>query len=320
MTNALRDMPILFIGARIVGKHCLTAALEAGANIAGLLYLDDRKAGVTVAHTQFDDVIAKYNLNARSFASLKGTEGAAHLDWAKSFAPRLGIVCGVSELIKEDLLALPTLGFIGMHPTMLPTGRGRAPIPWAIILGLKETGATWFYVDPNADTGDILIQQAVPVLDTDTSSTLGARTDDVAAALLAKALPLLASGRAPRIKQDESAATVWPRRRPEDGIIDWSRDAGALCRWVRALTHPYPGAFTSLTGRRLWIWSAERICLPLAGAPGEVLAVDHRGAIVATGKGLLNITHVQWEGRTEATPLDAGIKPHMRFGQLVNAA
>jgi methionyl-tRNA formyltransferase len=320
MTNSLRDLPILFIAARIVGKQCLTAALDAGANVAGLLYLDDRKADATVAHTKFDDVIAKHQLRARSFASLKGDDGATHLDWAKSFAPRLGVVCGVSELIKGELLTLPDLGFIGMHPTMLPIGRGRAPIPWAIILGLKETGVTWFYVDPGADTGDILIQQYVPVLDNDTSSTLGARTDDVAASLLGKALPLLAGNRAPRIKQDESAATVWPRRKPEDGIIDWSRDAGALCRWIRALTHPYPGAFTFLTGRRLWIWSAERAIIPLAGAPGEVLAVDHRGAIIATGKGLLNVTQVQWEGRTEASPLDAGIKPRMRLGQLVNAA
>ena len=319
MTNALRDMPILFIGARIVGKRCLTAALDSGANIAGLLYLDDRKAGVTVAHTQFDDVIAKHRLNARSFGSLRGEQGIAHLNWAKTFAPRLGIVCGVSELIRDDLLALPPLGFIGMHPTMLPTGRGRAPIPWAIILGLKETGVTWFYVDPGADTGDILIQQSLPIMDTDMSSTLGARTDDVAAELLCKALPLLAGGRAPRLKQDESAATVWPRRKPEDGIIDWSRDAGALCRWVRALTHPYPGAFTYLMGRKLWIWSAERASIPLAGAAGEVLAVDHRGAIVSTGKGLLNITHVQWEGRPEELALEAGLKPRMRFGELLAA-
>jgi methionyl-tRNA formyltransferase len=218
------------------------------------------------------------------------------------------------------LLALPSLGFIGMHPTMLPVGRGRAPIPWAIILGLKETGVTWFYVDPGADTGDILVQQSVPVLDSDTSSTLGARTDDVAAQLLCKALPLLANDHAPRIKQDESAVTVWPRRKPEDGVMDWSRDAGALCRWIRALTHPYPGAFTHLTGRKLWVWSAERVILPLAGAPGEVLAVDQRGAIVSTGKGLLNLTHVQWEGRHEGSPLDAGIKPQMRFGQFVSAA
>lgn len=319
MTNSLQDMPILFIGARIVGKHCLTAALESGARVAGLLYLDDKKAGVTVAHAQFADVIERYSLNARPFTSLKGEEGIGHLNWARTFSPRLGIVCGVSELIRDDLLALPPLGFIGMHPTMLPIGRGRAPIPWAIILGLKETGTTWFYVDPGADTGDILVQQAVPIQDLDTSATLGARTDDVAAQLLQKALPLLASGRAPRIKQDERAATNWPRRKPEDGIVDWSRDAGALCRWVRALTHPYPGAFTYLTGRKLWIWSAERACLPLAGAPGEVLAVDHRGAIVSTGKGLLNVTHVQWEGRAETTAVDAGIKPRMRFGQLLAA-
>jgi methionyl-tRNA formyltransferase len=320
MTNTLRDLPILFVGARIVGKRCLTAALEAGANIAGLLYLDDRKAGVTVAHARFDDVITGHQLNARAFSSLKGEEGRAHLEWARQTSPRLGVVCGVSELLGAELLALPPLGFIAMHPTMLPVGRGRAPIPWAIILGLKETGVTWFYADPGADTGDILIQKPVPILDTDTAATLGARTDEVAAQLLVKALPLLARDHAPRLAQDEGQATTWPRRRPEDGVIDWSRDAGALSNWVRALTRPYPGAFTHLTGRQLFVWSADRACLPLAGAPGEVLAVDAHGAIVATGRGLLNITRVQWADRPhEGTPLEAGLRARMRLGQLVGA-
>ena len=319
MTGTLHDMPILFIAARIVGKQCLTAALDVGASIAGLLYLDDRKAGITVAHTQFDDVIARHNLNARPFASLKGDEGREHFEWAQQLAPRLGIVCGVSELIPPELLKLPALGFIGMHPTLLPQGRGRAPIPWAIIFGLKETGVTWFYADPGVDTGDILAQQPVPVLGHDTASTLGARTDEVAAQLLCKSLSLLAAGTAPRVKQDEMAATTWPRRRPEDGIIDWSRDAGALCNWVRALTHPYPGAFTFCNDRKLFVWTAERAILPLTGAPGEVLSVDDHGALVATGRGLLNITHVQWSDKHEGSPLDAGIKPHMRFGQLVSA-
>ena len=319
MTATLRDLPILFIAARIVGKQCLTAALDAGANVAGLLYLDDRKAGVTVAHTQFDDVIASHGLNARAFASLKGEEGNAHLQWAKQHAPRLGIVCGVSELIQPDLLTLPELGFIGMHPTMLPVGRGRAPIPWAIILGLKETGVTWFYADPGVDTGEILAQQPVPILDSDSASTLGARTDEIAAQLLCKSLPLLAAGKAPRLRQDEANVTVWPRRRPEDGVIDWSRAASALYNWVRALTHPYPGAFTYCSGRKLFVWSAERMILPLAGAPGEILAVDDRGAIVATGRGLLQLKTVQWTDRHEGSPLDAGIKPRTRLGQLVSA-
>ncbi len=319
MTNTLRDMPILFVAARIVGKQCLTAALESGASIAGLLYLDDCKAQTTVAHTQFDDIISRYNLDARSFSSLKGEEGRMHFEWAKHTAPRLGIVCGVSELIPSELLTLPALGFIGMHPTLLPQGRGRAPIPWAIILDLEGTGVTWFYADPGVDTGDILAQQHVPILDSDTASTLGARTDEIAAQLLCKSLPLLAASRAHRIKQGETDVTTWPRRRPEDGVIDWTRDARGLYNWIRALTHPYPGAFTFQQDRKLFIWSAERATLPLAGAPGEVLAVDDHGAIVATGKGLLNLTRVQWNDKAEGSPLDAGIKPRMRFGQLVSA-
>lgn len=317
MSGALGDMPILFVAARIVGKHCLTAALKAGANVAGLLYLDDAKADKTVAHTQFDDVIAQHKLNARSFTSLKGEEGAGHIAWARALKAKLGVVVGVSELIQDELLQVPPLGFIGMHPTMLPQGRGRAPIPWAIILGLKETGVTWFYAAPGADTGDILIQERVEMRDDDTAPVLGARTDDVAAKLLVRALPMLASGRAPRRKQIEANATQWPRRKPEDGEIDWERDAGALYNWVRALTHPYPGAFTFVGAERLFIWGAKRSALPLSGAPGDVVAVDDAGAHIATGKGLLAVTCVQWDGKVETTPRAAGLKVGMKLRSMV---
>ncbi|HUJ03097.1 MAG TPA: formyltransferase family protein, partial [Rhizomicrobium sp.] len=250
-------MRVLVIAARIVGHRCLEAMLEAGAEVSALLYLDDSKAGVTVAHSEFDDLIAKYRLNARAFASLKGDEGARHLAFASDTKPDLGIVIGVSELVPPEMLALASKGFIGMHPTLLPEGRGRAPIPWALIHDLKQTGVTLFYADPGVDTGDILDQEIVPVFDDDTAPILGARTDDAACRLFVKNLPLLANGTAARRKQDDRKATYWPRRKPQDGLIDWRKDSRALYNWVRALTRPYPGAFTFHRGRKLFVWQAE---------------------------------------------------------------
>jgi len=305
-------MKILVVAARVVGHRCLQAILESGAEVAALLYLDDAKAAVTVAHEDFADLVAQYGLNARSFTTLKGEKGRVAFEFAAAAKPDLGIVVGVSELIGDEMLKLPRLGFIGMHPTLLPQGRGRAPIPWALIHDLKETGVTLFYAEPGADTGDILDQERVPIFDNDTAPLLGSRTDDVACRLFVQNLPKLALGNAPRLKQDESMASEWPRRRPEDGVINWSKTSRALYNWVRALTRPYPGAFTSYEGQKLFVWASEpgdeRVSVP-----GMVVKVDG-AAWVATASGTLKITSVQWEGSSDASPEAAGLAAGMRLG------
>jgi len=305
-------MRILVVAARVVGHRCLQAILESGAEVCALLYLDDAKAAVTVAHEDFSDLITRYRLNARAFTTLKGEKGSEAFAFAVAARPDLGIVVGVSELIGDEMLKLPPKGFIGMHPTLLPQGRGRAPIPWALIHDLKETGVTLFYAEPGADTGDILDQERVPIFDTDTAPVLGSRTDDVACRLFVLNLPKLANGTARRLQQDDSKATVWPRRRPEDGVIDWSKDSRALYNWVRALVRPYPGAFTFHQRRKLFVWAAEQ-CHGGAGAAGTVVRTDG-AAWVATASGTLKITSVQWDGGDESSPEAAGIVAGMRFG------
>ncbi|SLN38161.1 methionyl-tRNA formyltransferase [Oceanibacterium hippocampi] len=306
----LKSLKLLVIAARVVGHRCLDAILANGGNVSGLLTLDGAKAGETVAFQPFDDLIAEHGLQSRRFTDLKDP---ALLDWARALDADLGIVVGVSNLIPDSLLAVPKQGFIGMHPTLLPEGRGRAPIPWAIIKGLRQTGVSLFWCDGGADTGDLLAQQPVPIRASDTASTLGARTDKVAASLLVKALNGIAEGKAPRTRQDEAAASQWPRRRPEDGLIDWHQPAERLYDWVRALTHPYPGAFTELSGRRLYIWSAKAFGGRSAAAPGTVLALSDAGATVACETGALIMTSVQWDGQPETAPANAGLCPGDRF-------
>ncbi|MDE3113977.1 MAG: methionyl-tRNA formyltransferase [Pseudomonadota bacterium] len=307
-------MRVLVIAARVVGHRCLEAILESGAEVCALLFLDDVKASVTVAHSPFDDLIGKYQLQAQAFATLKGNQGEHHLDFARQAAPDLGIVVGVSELVPDELLVLPPKGFIGMHPTLLPKGRGRAPIPWALIHDLKETGVTLFYAESGADTGDILAQAKVPIFDTDTAPVLGARTDDVACRLFVENLPKLAAGTAPRLRQNDAEATNWPRRRPEDGVIDWRKDARALYNWVRALTWPYPGAFTFVNGRKLTVWAAAERRAPCKSAPGEVIGVEGDAVLVATANGALALTDVQWDGEAPRAPRLAGLVPGMMLG------
>ena len=293
MTASLR---ILYVGARLVGRRCLEALLAAGANVVGLLFLDDAKAGITVAHCDFSDLITTHRLHARTFTSLADP---SLREWAVTLVPDVGMVVGVSQLVGAELLAIPRQGFIGMHPTMLPEGRGRAPIPWALIKGLERTGVSLFWCDPQADTGDLLAQQALPIHYEDTAATLGARADRIAAELLVQNLPLLATGTAPRIPQAGTLATVWPQRKPEDGLIDWALGKRQLYNWVRALTHPYPGAFTFCRGRKLYVWNARESYDLRSGPPGTVLQVLLHGALVATGEGSLLLTRLQWEGCPE---------------------
>ena len=307
----ISELRIAYIGARVVGHRCLEALLQAGANIVRLLSLDDSMVEVTTAFRSFDDLAAHYGLPARKFKTLK-TPGL--VSWVRESEPDLGIVIGVSQLIPPELLHLPRLGFIGMHPTLLPEGRGRAPIPWALIKGLSKTGVSLFYCDPGADTGDLLAQTEVPIYYDDTSATLGARTDDVAIELLLDSLSRLAAGNAPRIRQDESRATVWPRRRPDDGVIDWCRSRRELYDWVRALTHPYPGAFTHARGRKLWIWQARESSDSLTGAAGEILNSSPEGLLVATGRGNLEVTRAQWEHTDDLDALHLGLRPGERLG------
>ncbi|MBI3463401.1 MAG: methionyl-tRNA formyltransferase [Planctomycetes bacterium] len=308
---AISRLRTVYIGARVVGYRCLRALLQAGANIVRLLSLDDQMAEATTAFRSFDDLIAEYKLSSRKFRRLNTPD---LIPWVCEAEADLGIVIGVSQLVPLKLLQQPRLGFIGMHPTLLPQGRGRAPIPWALIKGLTKTGVSLFYCDAGADTGDLVAQAEVPIYYHDTSATLGARTDDFAIELLLESLTKLGAGTAARISQDEGRATVWPRRRPEDGVIDWARSQRELYDWVRALTHPYPGAFTYCRDRRLWIWAASESYDGRSGEPGEVLENRPQGVLVATGNGNLLVTLAQLEHLDESPATRVGLRCGERLG------
>ena len=139
LADAARELRIVFVGARVVGRTVLEALLDAGARLAGLLALDDAKAEVTVAHASFAALAADRALRWRTFVRLDDPEVEG---WVAELRPDLGLVVGVSQLLGPRLLAVPRLGFVGMHPTLLPEGRGRAPIPWTIIRGLHRTGVS----------------------------------------------------------------------------------------------------------------------------------------------------------------------------------
>ncbi len=220
------------------------------------------------------------------------------------------------QMIKAELLALPAQGCLNLHGSLLPKYRGRCPVNWVLINGEKETGVSLHYMTPQADDGDIVAQAKVPIADADTALTLFAKLEKAASLLLDDVLPKLRAGKAPRTPQDHQQATYYGGRRPEDGLIDWSRSATAIYNLVRAVTKPYPGAFTWVGDRKLLIWSALAEEGQGSEPPGSVLS--SQPLKIACGQGVLRVEQAQPEGDVlmagAQTAETMGIVPGLRLG------
>ena len=219
------------------------------------------------------------------------------------------------SLIRKELLAIPAQGCFNLHGSLLPRYRGRVPINWAIINGETETGVTLHCMTPKADAGDIVAQEKVAITDDDTARTLFDKCVAAAEVMLKKTLPLLKEGKAERIPQDNSRATVFGGRKPADGEIDWRKSAVAVRNLIRAVTRPYPGAFSFLGDRKCFIWSAELAENPAGAAPGTVISASP--LTVACGEGALRITAGEMENGVFQTgdqlAAESRIVPNMTF-------
>lgn len=206
------------------------------------------------------------------------------------------------DILKEALLAVPSQAAVNLHGSLLPRYRGRAPVNWQILHGETEGGVTLHHMVKRPDAGDIVDQERFPIGPHDTPTDVYARLLPAAQRVLERsAIPVL-EGTAPRIKQLESKATTFGRRRPEDGRIDWRLGAEDVRNLVRAVTKPYPGAFTDCAGIRVLVWHAEHASRsdPAARPPplaaGTVLR-DQDGVFVVCGdRRRLRLSKVEIDG------------------------
>ena len=221
------------------------------------------------------------------------------------------------EIIGPEVLGLARRGALNLHGSLLPRYRGRCPVNWVLINGERETGVTLHYMEARPDRGDIVAQRAVPIADDDTALSLNRKLGEAARALLREAYPLLAAGTAPRSPQDHARATSFGGRRPEDGRIAWHQPARRLYDLIRAVTAPYPGAFTTYRGERLFVWWARPLDLgPRVGAPGEVVEIrPGAGVVVAAGSGALLLDRVQLAGHDEQRADELAVQTGLVMGE-----
>ena len=248
-----------------------------------LACLDQAKSSVTVGYTDLGPFAAKSGVPVEYIRSIK-TEAAHKL--LRESSPDYLMIVGWSELAPSAILDIPkskhrggtrhtaSYGCIGMHQTLLPEGRGRAPIPWAIIKGLNRTGVTAFLLEEAADAGGIIEQIQIPIDPTETATTLFDKARMAHIELGARLGKRMAMRVLSWTDQDERLASTWPRRRPEDGRIDFSWTAVEIDRFVRALTPPYPGAFFLWANEKIRVHKVETLQLAHTEDPGTVLATN----------------------------------------------
>jgi methionyl-tRNA formyltransferase len=295
-------MRIIFMGYHNIGYVCLEALLglsrQFGDEIAAVVtHADDPRENIwfaSVAKLAFENYLPLYqpsDPNAPAFVAAM-----------QALEPDLLFSCYYRHMLKQPLLDLPRLGALNLHGSLLPRYRGRVPVNWVLVNGETETGLTLHYMEEKADRGDIVAQQAVPITADDTAVTLFARMTASAGKLFRATYPLLRLGQAPCFPQDHTLASYFGGRKPADGRIDWGQSAIAIYNLIRAVTHPYPGAFTFFQGRKLFVWAGKIMAAPVSepAAPGLVIAaVPGEGLLVATGAGHFLITQAQWEGEPE---------------------
>ncbi len=235
--------------------------------------------------------------------SLKGGEVAGRL---AELGVDAGVVVAYGRLIPAELLGVPRLGFVNLHPSLLPRHRGPSPIQWALVRGDRVTGVTTMLLDEGMDTGPILLQQRVEVGPRETAEELGPRLAVLGAELLVRTLDGLEEGTVVPRPQPEEGASVSPMLRRELGEVDWSQPARQLVNRLRGLAG-WPGLFTTLRGGRLKLFGLEEVEPRVAGdeEPGTVVAADASGIVVRCGRGsAARITELQREGRRRL-PVDA---------------
>lgn len=288
------DFGLVFVGNRGHSRWILRHILDEGWTVSGVVTDQKEPHSRAIDKETFDDICHEFDVPLLRTSDINE-------DRTKQFIrksnPDIGLCCGWTKIFSESVLDIPTNGFVGIHASDLPKGKGGAPVNWQIILE-EDVGVSLFYFVPEVDHGDIISQSTVNIKPRDNIETVYNRVTVASCDLLDDALPVLRDGSVEATSQHYADATYLPQRTPDDGLIDWSQSASFQYDWVRALARPYPGAFTFFNESRVFVWSTSHTGATVTGRQdGEIASIeDGNGFVVTTGGDSLRVERVQLSG------------------------
>jgi methionyl-tRNA formyltransferase len=302
---------IVFFGYSEVGFECLSLLIERGDNVVALITHEDNpdekiwfKTPASAAKAKGIPVFTPENINTPEW-----------IERVASLQPELILSVYYRRLISTKILGLARLGAFNIHGSLLPKYRGRAPINWAVLHGESRIGMTLHRMVRRADAGAIVDQEGVDLGPRDTAEQAFRKSLPCARRVLSRQIDALLAGTAQEFPQDDAQATYFSGRTPEDGRIRWTQTSRQIFNLIRAVTDPYPGAFTEVDGACLMIWWAETDSPALRAlftpsqpgqpGPGEILSTIP--LVVATGDGAIELTRIEWRGE-KGPELRAGMR------------
>ena len=287
-------MRIVFFGTAEIAVPCL-ASLCTAHEIAAVVTQPDRPKGrskkpdppeVKVWALEHGlEVVQPEKLNDGNFER-----------WLREKKPELCALAAYGRLLKQPILDVPLRGWLNMHPSLLPRWRGPSPVQTALLAGDDVTGVTIMRITLEMDAGNIVLQEKLPVGRTETAGELSRRAADLGGRLMAQAVAQMETGKLTEYPQEHDQATFSRMLQKEDGIIRWDREAASIHNQIRAC-NPWPVAHCLFRDRMLRLLRSDYSEKSHSALPGTVIQADRQGIVVATGKGCLTITELQWAGK-----------------------
>jgi methionyl-tRNA formyltransferase len=290
-------MRVVFMGSAEIACPSLEALLaEPCVDVVGVVTQPDRPKGrrLKLAECAVKASVADLDIPILTPENINTAEA---LDVLRSWTPDLVVVIAYGQILRPNVLAIPPLGCINIHTSLLPRYRGAAPIQWAVTNGDAETGATIMFMDEGMDTGDIIAQRSIPIGRDETAGMVHDHLAKVGASLLCEVVKDLLADKVDSRSQCEAEATYAPKLKKRDGEIDWTLPAEAIYNRVRGF-NPWPCCYCFMPHGINGTLRVKMARLESGnGAPGEVLSIKGDGPVIACGVGALRLLEVQPEGK-----------------------
>ncbi len=283
----MKEKKILFIGCVESSFRLLKNLIDKNKRVVGVI---TKRA--SAFNSDFCDLTPLCEKHSIPIHYVNNANDEDSLSFIRSLSPDICFCFGWSQLLKEPLLSLFPCGVFGFHPSELPCNRGRHPLIWALVLGLKQTASSFFVIDANADEGDIVSQEVIEITYDDDARSLYDKVMDTAVRQETELVEAIENDRLIRRRQDKNSGNTWRKRGKDDGRIDWRMSCGSIYNLVRGLTKPYAGAHFNYNNMEIKVWRVKEIpCDDYPNIePGKIIKCHSDGTVdIKAGGGLIRL-------------------------------